>query len=480
MSDSMPPSLGEGRYELSQVLGDGGMATVYRARDSILQVERAIKVMATSLATDDRMRTRFLTEARTMAMLRHPNIVTVYDVGMEGSRPYIVMEMISGGTLMELISDQGFLPVEQACGFIAGMLRGLHSAHEQGVVHRDVKPHNLLITSEGTPKLTDFGIARIMDSDHQLTKSGASLGTLAYMPPEQMNDAHLADFRADIFAAGATLFTSLTGRGPHGLYATSLHDDLLKDIPKPIARVIKKACRYHPTERFESAKQMADALEYITDHATLSVTTNPRPAAAAGFEPFGGTLSDYGIDDEPDETTWTILPILPREDSTAEIPPPDSAERTMPLSWLLPATVSVLVVLGWWFQYTDPPPPPSADTPEEVTAPPRSSPEPTEQSSSTFDADGDDELAAPPAAPTPDPAPPTPEVTPVRTPAPPANPAPPPAADRATVTNPDRSTATTDKPDEGAEAGLPPGHGTVVTRGDVPRLYLSSANQRYS
>jgi len=144
----LPPPIAQGRYPIRNILGQGGMATVYRVHDQMLQVERAIKVLSPHLAQNERVRTRFLSEARTMAQLRHPNIVGVFDVGMEGDAPFIVMEIIDGGSVMDWVNANGPLEPAVAAWITIGLLNGLQQAHDNGIIHRDIKPHNLLLTRE--------------------------------------------------------------------------------------------------------------------------------------------------------------------------------------------------------------------------------------------------------------------------------------------------------------------------------------------
>lgn len=257
--------LANGRYKIEEVLGMGGMATVYRATDSALQVERAIKVLSKELTVHQKLRTRFITEARTMARLRHPNVVTVFDVSVDAERPFIVMEMIEGGSLGDLIQRKGRLPVQESCSLVAQALRGVQAAHEQGVVHRDLKPDNILITVDGVPKVTDFGIAHVEDLGMALTRTGTVMGTLAYMAPEQRTNARAADARSDLFAMGATLYVALTGKEPFDIYATNVQDELLQGIPEKVEAVIRTACQYRADDRFRTATEMADVLEKIAE-----------------------------------------------------------------------------------------------------------------------------------------------------------------------------------------------------------------------
>ena len=261
----MPPPLANGRYTLRRVLGAGGMATVYWGHDDMLQVDRAIKVLAPAMARNEKVRTRFLAEARTMARLRHKNIVAVFDVGMDDGAPFIVMEVVNGGSLMDLLERKGAFAPRVAAQLMVGLLRGLEVAHENGVIHRDVKPHNVLVTKDGIPKLTDFGIARVEEQGRSLTRTGAVMGTLAYMAPEQRRSAKSIDVRADVYAAGATLYALASGDDPFDLHATESHSELLGALPNALADIIKKSCRYEPDGRYDSANTMAEAILAIIE-----------------------------------------------------------------------------------------------------------------------------------------------------------------------------------------------------------------------
>jgi hypothetical protein len=237
------------------------MATVYCGFDTMLEVDRAVKVLSPALCSKPKIRMRFLAEARAMAKLRHPNIVTIFDVGIDGETPYIVMEMVDGGAVMDWVDREGPLRPEVAGPIILGTLAGLQASHDRGIIHRDIKPHNVLITREGVVKITDYGIANMADDERSFTKTGAIMGTLAYMPPEQRSSAKGLGPTADVFATGASLFAILTGREPFDLYNETLHERLFAGIAVPLAKVIATACQYEPTERYASANAMRAALE---------------------------------------------------------------------------------------------------------------------------------------------------------------------------------------------------------------------------
>ena len=252
--------IANGRYRLGEPLGEGGMAIVYQAHDELLQVDRAVKLLAPALSHREKVRQRFMAEARTMARLRHPNIVPVFDVGEEGGVPYIVMALIPGGNLAERVQAEGGLSCVESLAMIKGALAGLAVVHEQGVVHRDIKPQNVLLDLDGAPLLTDFGIAQTDFDERNLTRTGAVMGTMAYMPPEQRQSAKSVTASSDIYAVGAMLYALLTNKLPFDLYAKENQDRLLGDIPEPVREVIARACAYSTADRYATAADMQDAL----------------------------------------------------------------------------------------------------------------------------------------------------------------------------------------------------------------------------
>lgn len=259
---SAPRDLLAGRYRLLDSLGSGGSSSVYRAWDEQLSVFRAVKILDGAVAHNPRIRKRLLQEAEVMARLQHPNVVTLHHAGADGHQLYIVMELMLGGSMMERLSEDGPLPPRMAVHVLNGVLAALQLAHDNGIVHRDVKPHNILLDAHGTPKVTDFGIARWEDGG--LTRTGAVLGTLAYMPPEQKLSARSVDLRSDLYAVGATLYALLTGRMPHDLYAAGLDPTIARDLFAGIApsmvEVIRRATAFRSVDRYASALAMQAAL----------------------------------------------------------------------------------------------------------------------------------------------------------------------------------------------------------------------------
>ena len=173
------------------------------------------------------------------------------------------MELLEGGSLMGRVERHGVLPPRMAAAITADMVEALGIAHDKGVVHRDIKPHNVLLSTDNKPKVTDFGIASVQQEDRSMTKTGAVMGTWAYMAPEQRIDAKNVDERADLYSSTASLYALLTGREPFDLYTTELHEEMFKDIPDPLAEVIKKGCAYKADDRHQNAKELTEALRAI-------------------------------------------------------------------------------------------------------------------------------------------------------------------------------------------------------------------------
>jgi eukaryotic-like serine/threonine-protein kinase len=203
----------DGRYRVESLIARGGMATVYLGTDTRLERTVALKIMHAELASDEDFVRRFVGEARSVAQLSHPNVVTVYDQGADGRILYLAMEHVPGRTLRDLLNSRGRLSPREALDVMAGVLGGLAAAHDAGIAHRDVKPENVLLNDSGAIKVADFGLARLLAGVSQ-TKSGMIIGTAAYLAPEQVAGG-VADARTDVYAAGVMLFELLTGRQPH-------------------------------------------------------------------------------------------------------------------------------------------------------------------------------------------------------------------------------------------------------------------------
>jgi len=293
------PTLCEGRYRLIEILGEGGMAVVYRAMDEHLRVERAVKLLAPAAARQPEARSRLETEARSMAGLAHPNVVSVYDIRQDDKELFLVMELISGGTLWEWVRGHGPMPPALAAQVMLPVLEAMQAAHRAGVIHRDLKPQNIMLDASGTPKVVDFGIAHVQDSlaNTSYTRTGTVLGTWAFMAPEQRHSARQVDERSDVYGLGATLYSLLTAEPPFDLFAADQDSRLLAGIPDALAEPIRRATRYNPDERFASAAEMAEAIAAALPSLEPIPKDTPRLGSApVASSAMGGETAGYTSD----------------------------------------------------------------------------------------------------------------------------------------------------------------------------------------
>ena len=291
-----------GRYELTERIANGGMASVWRAHDDVLARTVAVKLLHDHLAADEAFRERFRREAIAAAKLTHPNVVSLYDTGSDGDRVYLVMEYVDGATLREVIADLGSMAPGQAAAIGEKIARALDYAHERGLVHRDVKPANILIGDDGAVKVADFGIAKAEEHDGDLTKTGMVLGTAAYVAPEQITGSSPVDGRADQYAVGCMLYEALTGRQPfkgETAVATAAQRlesqptalrSLRADLPRGFDAIVMRAMARDPEERFGSLGEMADALAAFADvdtshTAALPLATSHRATSTGRAQP---------------------------------------------------------------------------------------------------------------------------------------------------------------------------------------------------
>ncbi len=259
-----------GKYEIVSEIGRGGMAVVYKAYDPSLQRHVALKVLSPRLMSDDQIIRRFEREATTAANLKHPNIVVIHDVGHAEGFQFLVMELLEGRTLREEIKAIGALPVTRVVPIIAQVASALDYAHHRGLIHRDVKPSNIILGADDHATLSDFGLVRAM-SGSRLTEVGSALGTLDYMPPEQLGGEEI-DRRADIYSLGVVVYESLTTQTPftadtpYTLMRQVLYEPappLSRAIPQfspAVDRVVAKALAKSPHDRFSTAGEFAMAL----------------------------------------------------------------------------------------------------------------------------------------------------------------------------------------------------------------------------
>jgi eukaryotic-like serine/threonine-protein kinase len=299
MSSGLLGTLLSGRYRLDARIGSGGMSTVYRAFDTTLEREVAIKLMNREIAANPDQLERFRREARAVAQLSHPHIVGIIDAGEDAGRPYIVFEYVEGETLKQRIRRLGRLPIGEAVAYAIEIARALEAAHDRNIVHRDVKPQNVLIDEEGTAKVTDFGIARTLDAEEEgLTADGRVLGTTDYVSPEQAL-GHDVTGQSDLYSLGIVLFEMLTGdvpyRGENQVAVAMKHvREPLPDVQvrRPevsaaLAAVIDRATDKELTRRYPDAASMIADLEdalsieaarsgHATGEATAILRTLPK------------------------------------------------------------------------------------------------------------------------------------------------------------------------------------------------------------
>ncbi len=254
---NMPVSLCAGRYQFEGRLGEGGMAAVFLATDTTLQVKRAVKVLTISHGKTS-LRRRLNAEARAMARLKHPNVLGVHDVGTDGDLDFVVMDL-AYGSLQDVIESTGPLALGDAVQFTIQVLSALACAHAEGIIHRDVKPHNVLLDINGRALLADFGIALLVEDDRR-TKTGVAMGSLAYMPPEQRLDAARVGPAADIYSAGAMLYNLLTNDNPVDLFLADDDSERFAGLPPAVVVVIRTATQVMMNDRYASAGEMAGEL----------------------------------------------------------------------------------------------------------------------------------------------------------------------------------------------------------------------------
>ncbi|HEU4331245.1 MAG TPA: protein kinase, partial [Lapillicoccus sp.] len=280
----------DGRYRVLSHLADGGMATVYLALDERLDREVAVKVMHDNLARDSTFVTRFRREARSAARLSHPNVVAVYDQGEDQGQMFLAMEYVPGRTLRDVLTDEGPLTPRAALDLFDPILQAIAAAHDAGLIHRDVKPENVILRDDGLVKVADFGLARAVTAATTTNASGTLLGTVAYLSPEQV-ERGIADARSDVYAAGLVLYEMLTGRkafdGDSPIHVAYQHvhgsvpmpSQTIRTVPQECDQLVALATARDPDQR------PADAGDYLIEvrrSRSLMTTTelDLRPASS--------------------------------------------------------------------------------------------------------------------------------------------------------------------------------------------------------
>lgn len=332
----------DNRYEILEQVGGGGMALVYRARDIYLNRIVAIKILREQLTSDEEFVSRFRREAQAVASLSHTNIVSIYDVGHSGQTYYLVMEMVEGRNLKELIKENGPFPIDKAIAIAKQICDALEHAHEHQIIHRDIKPHNIIITKDGVVKVTDFGIARAV-STATVTHSGNIMGSVHYFSPEQAR-GEIADEKSDIYSLGVVIYEMLTGElpfvgeSPISVALKKIQNDPLSprrinsQIGEALEKVILIAMDKDPKKRFKSADDLRANLLSAHVHNRL----------------------DKNVPEKVSEDT-VILPRLPKEgtDQRGEKTPKANAHATAnaPFKlwvWIILALMVIGFVLGMY------------------------------------------------------------------------------------------------------------------------------------
>ena len=352
-----------GRYRLVELLGQGGMATIYRATDSQLGRDVAVKILRPEYGRDPDFVARFRAEAQAVASLSHPNIVQVHDFGMDPVGPYIVMGYVDGEDLATLLRRTGPLQPRQAARIVAESARALAAAHSRGIIHRDVKPGNIMLAQDGRVEMTDFGIARAI-SEAQMTLPGTTLGSVHYFSPEQARGEPATE-RSDIYSLGIVLFELLTGRRPfEGDSAAAIAMARLSGpapmpssfragIPLELEAIDRKALALDPADRFVSANAMADAIESWLSGRSAAVAggviaapvtpgvaglaAGAGVAAGTGLGAGAGLASGAGLGAGAALESGTVAAGVARSNAGAGLPyPPDAYANAAPPSRVPP------------------------------------------------------------------------------------------------------------------------------------------------
>jgi eukaryotic-like serine/threonine-protein kinase len=371
-SDSLINTLFDGRYRVLRKLGSGGMANVYLAEDEELGRRVAVKILNDRYANDDLFIERFRREAKSAAGLSHPNIVSIYDRGEAEGTYYIAMEVIEGRSLKELIMTREALPIDTAIGYAKQLLEALRFAHRHGIIHRDIKPHNVLVSAdqhakanEPRLKVTDFGIARHGAS--QMTEAGSIMGTAQYLSPEQARGAPVTA-ASDLYSAGVVLYEMLTGKVPFtGDSAIEIAMKHVNDLPAPpsalrpeipteLDQIVLRALAKDPGERYQSAEEFIEDLERVEAGLPISrATSTAATALLAGAA--GGLAAGESTELLSEGPTRVVAPPPPRPAPPRRPPdyppaspydePPRKRKRWVP--WVLVALlIAAAVLAGWW------------------------------------------------------------------------------------------------------------------------------------
>ncbi|WP_248965227.1 Stk1 family PASTA domain-containing Ser/Thr kinase [Sphaerisporangium perillae] len=357
VADPLLGRLLDGRYRVESRIARGGMAAVYLALDVRLDRTVALKIMHPSLAEDPDFVRRFIGEAKSVASLSHPNVVHVFDQGTDAEHVYLSMEYVPGRTLRDVLRERGRLPAREALEIMIPVLAALGAAHQAGMVHRDVKPENVLLTDDGRVKVVDFGLARAIEAGNQ-TKTGVMIGTIAYMSPEQVT-AGVADARSDVYAAGVMLFELLTGHQPYqgdspmSVAYRHVHDQvpapssLVRETPPPLDTLVLSATDRAPDRRPADATALLVAA--VEAHRMLPRDMAPQRPPVGATSP-SMARGQTGV---PPANPTLIHSRTEMLAAPALSPPPAAKATRFRPNWFLIALAVIMVGAiagtGWWF-----------------------------------------------------------------------------------------------------------------------------------
>ncbi len=370
-----PPPKTIGPYKIESLLGQGGMGSVYKGWDESLHRHVAIKMLSLEIHKNVDSHNRFLVEARALAKLVHPNITQIFSAGKEGDRPFFAMEYIEGQSSENLLIDKNKFDTREALRIVKAVCLGLKHAQQMGIIHRDIKPGNILISSDGTPKITDFGLAKLITEDQHLTSTGMMMGTPSYVSPEQAK-GEKTDFRSDIYSLGATLYEFVIGHPPFVgdsamtvlmkhlnepiRFPVQLHET---SIPSPLTGIIRKMMAKDPDRRYLSYDHLINDLTQI-DERIQSQENKPKDPATTTRQP--------SVNSPHDSATPLNQNTLGQTTGMASVP--DSRQSGMPGIYKLLITAILLAVgyLGfnqWREDETSPSAQPDRTAPKLETAP---------------------------------------------------------------------------------------------------------------